>query len=63
MDNWNYGAPPNEVPVLVEHNNTLIKVAAFYGRDGMRPHWESLDGEIHWSVDTFKRWSPCGDFK
>ena len=53
---WQYGPPPNEKLVEVEHEGKYIRVKAFYGRDGYRPHWLSELGGTSWSVDYFKRW-------
>lgn len=53
---WRTERPPNEELVEVELDGKIIRVKAFYGRDGWRPHWRSEDGVLMWSVDTFKRW-------
>lgn len=58
MPAWNYGKPPNEEFVEVEHpDGKIIEVQAFYGRDGYRPHWQGRDG-VSWSVDAFQKWRP-----
>lgn len=54
---WQTGKPPNEKIVEVElGNGIIIRVFAFYGRDGYLPHWRSETGEAQYSVDTFHRW-------
>lgn len=54
---WQTGKPPNELPVEVEFDGSIIEVTAFYGRDGSRPHWKSCDGPTrHWGVAAFNRW-------
>tara|TARA_R110000868_G_scaffold14070_5_gene65617 strand:- start:1467 stop:1655 length:189 start_codon:yes stop_codon:yes gene_type:complete len=53
---WNTSKPPNEILVEVEYDDKIIKVKAFYGRDGYRPHWQNEDESISWSVNAFKRW-------
>ena len=53
---WQTTQPPNEVTVEVEDGDRIIQVQAYYGRDGMRPHWRTPDGNTCWSVDAFRRW-------
>jgi len=48
--------PPNEKLVEVENGNEIIRVMAFYGRDGYRPHWQTKDGSTQWDVTAFNRW-------
>ncbi len=58
MSDWKYEAPPNETLVEVELDGEIIQVMAYFGRDGVRPHWRSNDGKRHWAVDAFQRWRP-----
>lgn len=53
---WQTIKPPNEKIVEVEYDNRIIRVKAIWGRDGIRAHWESEDGDLHWSVSAFTRW-------
>ena len=53
---WQTGKPPNEKIVEVEDAGDIIRVRAVWGRDGMRPHWESEDRDTLWSPDAFARW-------
>jgi hypothetical protein len=56
MSEWDYGPPPNETIVEVELDGDIIRVKAFYGRDGTLPHWKSEDESVAWSVNKFDRW-------
>ena len=59
MNDWEYGMPPNEEIVEVEHEGKIIRVMAFYGRDGTRSHWTTPFGEgpqIQWEFSAFSRW-------
>lgn len=49
-------APPNEEWVEVQSGNGTTTVAmAFYGRDGWRPHWRTVDGGSH-HPSRFNAW-------
>lgn len=56
MSEWQKGRPPNEQIVEVEWEDAIVRVEAFYGRDGYRPHWRSVDGGVVWEPSAFKRW-------
>ena len=53
---WQTGRPPNEELVEVMLDGEIIRVRAFYGRDGWRPHWRSEDETTSWSVESFSAW-------
>lgn len=53
---WHTDKPPNERIVEVEWEGEAIRVLAFYGRNGWRPHWRSEDRTKMWDVDAFPRW-------
>ena len=57
---WQTGKPPNEVVVEGEcpDTKTILRVKAFYGRDGYRPHWRSEDEGTYYSPHYFSRWRP-----
>lgn len=55
---WQSGKPPNETLVEVEWQGGVIRVMAFYGRDGVLPHWRTKDGNQCWSPGFFDRWRP-----
>ena len=42
-DQWQTTTPPNETLVEVENEGEIIKVMAFYGRDGYRPPGEATE--------------------
>ena len=56
MSKWQTSQPPNEVLVEVEEGKKIIRVMAFYGRDGTRPHWRTKNGSRAWPVSAFSRW-------
>lgn len=58
MTEWETGKPPNEQIVEVEDEGRIIRVRAMWGRDGMRPHWESEDRDTLWAPSAFTRWRP-----
>jgi len=53
---WQSTPPPNEVIVEVQHEGQVIEVMAYYGRDGSRPHWRTVDGCVCWGADAFTLW-------
>lgn len=54
---WRHDIPPNEVMVEVELGTAIICAMAFYGRDGVRPHWRLPDG-TQYAGYAFRRWRP-----
>jgi hypothetical protein len=54
--NWQKGKPPNEEVVEVLDRDRIIRARAVWGRDGVLPHWESEDGNNHWSPSAFIQW-------
>lgn len=57
VSEWQYTKPSNEKLVEVEdENGTIIRVLAFWGRDGYLPHWRSEDNNIHYHPSAFKKW-------
>jgi hypothetical protein len=55
---WRDGKPPNETIVEVEWEGEIVRVQAYYGRNGRLPHWESEDGDTMWITSAFNRWRP-----
>lgn len=53
---WNTGKPPNEKLVEVDLDGKIIRVKAFFGRDGYLPHWRSEDETKMWHPSTFSEW-------
>ena len=56
MTDWKMSRPPNEEIVEVEKDGEIIRVMAFYGRDGYLPHWRTENDDCEWSMNAFKRW-------
>jgi hypothetical protein len=57
MDDWETGQPPNEEIVeVLDDDGTVLEAAAFYGRDGYLPHWQSADGNTRWDPERFTKW-------
>lgn len=52
---WQTGNPPNETPVEVEYEGSIITVEAVYGGFGYWPHWRSTNGTF-WDLSAFRRW-------
>lgn len=59
---WRKTSPPNEVwvHVICPDTGNEIKARAIYGRDGVRPHWETEGGTLH-EVSVFSKWRPIKD--
>lgn len=57
-ETWQTTKPPNEEIVEVQDGGRIIRVMAFYGRDGYRPHWRSEDGNTFWEPAAFTKWRP-----
>ena len=55
---WTIAKPPYETRVEVEHEGQVIRVKAFFGRDGYRPHWRSEDETKTWPQSKFAAWRP-----
>lgn len=58
---WTIAKPPNETLVEVEYEGQIIRVMAFFGRDGYRPHWRSEDETKTWHPSQFKSWRPISE--
>lgn len=52
---WRTSKPPNETWVEVLLDSDVVEAMAYYGRDGVRPHWIGRDGRC-WSPSWFRRW-------
>ena len=61
MSDWNRGKPPPDELVEVRDGARVIRVRARWGRDGMRPHWESQDGNTLWPPEAFREWRKIND--
>ena len=55
---WQNTIPPNEQIVEVELDGNILKVIAFFGRDGYLPHWQTPDGRQSWPANKFDKWRP-----
>ncbi len=53
---WKTSKPPNDTLVEVEHQGQVIRVKAFFGREGYHPSWQSEDGASSWHPSCFTRW-------
>ena len=56
MSDWQNGRPPSGRIVEVDKEGQIVRVRAIWGRDGLRPHWESEDGDTLYSPSAFSRW-------
>lgn len=61
MSKWRNDQPPNETTVEARHRSSILQVQAVYGRDGLRPHWRSVDGDTLYAVDYFEAWRPLAE--
>lgn len=53
---WIHARPPNNEWVEAQTDDYRIIIAkACYGRDGVRPHWEAINGTLY-NVDFFVSW-------
>jgi hypothetical protein len=56
---WNTGEPPNETLVEAENQDgEILRVMAWFGREGEFPHWRSEDGNTKYPCFYFKKWRP-----
>ena len=44
--------------LLMMLGGEIIRVMAFWGRDGHYPHWRSEHGTNKWPASCFPRWRP-----
>jgi hypothetical protein len=54
---WERCKPPQgELVEARDNEGEIHRVRAVYGSDGVRPHWESEDGDTIWSPSAFPEW-------